>query len=76
MKEATHTVTGNLTLKDITKSITFPAKIAMAENQVTADANFNIDRTQWGIVYGNDKSLGDKMIASEVNMQLHLVANK
>lgn len=76
MKDATHTITGNLTLKGITKSITFPAKVAVTEGNVTAHANFNIDRTQWDIVYGNDKSLGDKFIRPEVNLQVHLVANQ
>lgn len=76
MKDATHMVTGNLTLKGITKSITFPAKITVNEDNVIADANFNIDRTQWEMVYGNDQSLGDKFIRPEVNLQLHLVANE
>ena len=76
MKDATHTITGNLTLKGITKSITFPAKVNVAENKITADANFNIDRTQWNIVYGNDESLGDKFIRPEVNLQVHLVAGQ
>lgn len=75
MKDATHTITGNLTLKGITKSISFPAKVAMTESSVTADANFNIDRTQWEIIYGNDQSLGDKFIRPEVNLQVHLVAS-
>jgi len=76
MKDATHTVTGNLTLKGVTKSISFPAKIAVNNNQTTADANFNIDRTQWNLSYGNDKSLGDHFIAPEVNIQFHIVAAK
>jgi polyisoprenoid-binding protein YceI len=76
MKDATHTVTGNLTLKGITKSITFPARISVSDNSVSADANFNIDRTQWNIVYGNDKGLGDTFIRPTVNIVLHLVANK
>lgn len=76
MKDATHMITGNLTLKGITKSISFPAKVVVAEGNVTADANFNIDRTQWNMVYGNDKSLGDKFIRPEVNLQVHLVANQ
>jgi len=75
-KDATHTVTGNLTMKGITKSITFPAKITVSGDQVTAHANFNIDRTQWGLVYRNDQSLGDKFIRPEVNIQLHLAAGK
>lgn len=76
LKDATHTITGNLTLKGITKSITFPAKVAMADNAVTADANFNIDRTLWGMNYKSDKSFGDKIIHPTVNINLHLVAAK
>lgn len=75
MKDATHTVTGNLTLKGVTKSISFPAKISVNDEVVTANANFNIDRTNWGLVYGNDQSLGDKFIRPTVNVGLHLVAN-
>ncbi len=76
MKDATHTITGNLTLKGVSKSISFPAKVAMAGNQITTEANFNIDRTQWGMSYGNDKSLQDHFIHPEVNLQLHIVASK
>lgn len=76
LKDATHTITGNLTLKGIAKSISFPAKVAIAEKQVTADANFNIDRTQWGMNYKSDKSLGDKIIHPMVNLKLHLVAER
>lgn len=76
MKDATHTINGNLTLKGQTKNVSFPAKVAVSETNITADANFNIDRTQWGLVYGNDKGLGDKFIRPTVNIVLHLVANK
>jgi polyisoprenoid-binding protein YceI len=71
---ANHTVSGNFTMKDVTKNISFPAKIDVAGNALTAQANFNIDRTQWGIRYGNDKSLGDKFISETVNIQLNLKA--
>ncbi len=73
---ANATVSGNLTLKDVTKNVTFPAKIDVTENGVDAKANFDIDRTQWGMVYGNDKSLGDKAISETVNIELDLKANK
>lgn len=76
MKDATHMVTGNLMLKGVSKSITFPAKVTMSGNQVMADANFNMDRTNWGLNYRSDASLGDKFINNIVNIQLHLVANK
>jgi polyisoprenoid-binding protein YceI len=73
---ATHLISGNLMLKDSTKNITFPAKVTLAEGTVAAEANFNIDRTQWGMFYGNDQSLGDKFIRPEVNIQLTLSAKK
>lgn len=76
MADATHTVTGNLTLKGVSKSISFPAKVAMSDASITTDANFNIDRTQWNLNYGNDKGLGDKFIRPEVNLTLHVLANK
>lgn len=76
MTDATHMVTGNLKIKDINKGITFPARINMGAETVTADAEFNLDRTIWGITYGNDKSLGDKFIRPDVNVKLHLVAKK
>jgi polyisoprenoid-binding protein YceI len=71
---ANYTVSGNLTLKDVTKNVSFPANIAVLGNTVTAKANFNIDRTVWGMSYGNDKSLGDKFISPEVNIELNLSA--
>lgn len=76
MKDATHMITGNLTLKGTTKSITFPAKVNVNEGRLLADANFNIDRTQWGVLYGSDESLGDKLIHHDVNLEVHLEANE
>lgn len=73
---ATHTIGGNLTLKDSTKNVSFPAKVAITDMGVTANANFNIDRTQWGLFYGNDKSLGDKFIYPEVKIILNINAKK
>jgi polyisoprenoid-binding protein YceI len=67
-------VSGNFTLKDATKNITFPAKMDVSGNTLTAQANFDIDRTQWGIRYGNDQSLGDKFVSETVNIQLNLKA--
>ena len=69
-------VSGNLTLKDSTKNVSFPAAITVTETEVTAKANFNIDRTQWGMSYGNDKSLKDKFISPEVNIAIDIKAKK
>lgn len=73
---ATHLVSGNLTLKDSTKNITFPAKIKWQGNTLSTQANFNIDRTQWGMFYGSDASIQDNFIRPDVNIQLNLKAMK
>ena len=71
---ATHIVSGNLQLKDRTKNISFPVQITTGNNAVAAKANFNIDRTQWGMSYGDDQSLKDNFIRPEVNIQLDIKA--
>lgn len=76
LKDATHLVRGNLTLKDSTKNISFPAKIVISGQEINAEANFNIDRTQWGITYRADKSLQDKLINSLVNIRLNIKAKR
>ena len=73
---ATHRISGNLTIKDSTKNISFPAKINLTDNTMSATADFNIERTLWGLHYGNDKSLGDKFIYPEVKIQLNIQAKK
>lgn len=73
IKDPTHRITGNLTIKGETKSVTFPARVTL-DSLLRAKANFNIDRTQWGLVYQSDKSLGDKTIYPEVNIGIDLVA--
>ncbi|MHA6246392.1 YceI family protein [Pontibacter sp. CAU 1760] len=69
----THRITGNLTIKGVTKSVSFPARVTL-DTLLRAKANFNIDRTKWGLVYQSDKSLGDKTIYPEVNIGINLVA--
>ena len=73
---ANYTISGNFTLKDVTKNISFPARIDLDGNTLKAKGNFDIDRTQWNMNYGNDKSLGDKFISEKVNIELDLEAKK
>jgi polyisoprenoid-binding protein YceI len=76
LKDATHTIQGNLRIKDVTKNISFPAKIVLIKDQLTANADFNIDRTLWGMTYRADKSLQDKLINSAVNIQFSITAQR
>lgn len=67
-------VSGNLQIKNVTKNITFPARIDLDGDRLEAEANFDIDRRQWQMNYGNDKTLGDDFISETVNIELHLQA--
>lgn len=73
---ATHNIEGNLRLLDKTKSISFPAVIRTSGESMKASANFNINRADFGMVYGNDESLGDKFISPMVNIVIRLIANQ
>src|SRR5690606_21233056 len=41
---ATHTVTGNMTMRGVTKEIAFPATIKVADGKLTATSEFTINR--------------------------------
>jgi polyisoprenoid-binding protein YceI len=78
-EDATHNITGNLTIKDITKSISFPATVTMNEGMVSAvSPKFTIDRTEWGITY-NSGVIGtakDKLINDVIALAIDLKAAK
>lgn len=75
----THNITGNLTIKGVTKSITFPAKVDVTADKVTAVANpFSLNRTEWNVNFMSksviaglkDNFIDDNMILS---MELEFV---
>jgi polyisoprenoid-binding protein YceI len=70
-KVATHTVTGNLTLHGVTKSISFPAKIAVSGDKATLDSEFFINRKDFGIMYPGK---ANDLIRDEVVIKLALHA--
>lgn len=71
-------ISGKLTIKGITHTITFPAIISLAESgSLVAEAHFDIDRTQWNVVYGSGKffeKLGRHLVNDHITLQLRLVA--
>ncbi len=75
-KDATHLVSGNFTMKDQTHNISIPANVSVQNNALTANSEFNIDRTQWNVNYQSDPSIKDKFINKEVNLKLNLKASK
>lgn len=75
-KNATHTISGNLTLKDSTKFISFPAKVTMDNNSLVAVADLNIDRTLWGLNYKGPGNPQDWFISKTVNIKINISATK
>lgn len=74
-----YNVTADLTIKGITKEVTFPAIIAVKGNSVTANADFMIDRTQFDIKYGSKsfiEGIGDKAIDDSFNVKVRVIAGK
>ncbi len=75
----THEITGDLTIKGITHSITFPAKVTLLKSGFIASARFGIDRTKWDIKYGSASfvdGIGDKAIYDEVEFDLYITSAK
>ncbi|PZX55752.1 YceI family protein [Algoriphagus chordae] len=72
-------VSGNLTMRGTTKNIKFPAAIQVADGSVTAKAGFNIDRTDWGLAYGDEATVADKakdkFVYNNVGLVLDVKAN-
>ncbi len=68
-KGATHTITGNLQMRGVTKSVTFPATIAVTPEAVTVDSSFAINRKDFGINYAG---AADNLIRDDVVLTLRV----
>lgn len=67
---ASHTVTGNLTLHGVTKSITFPATITVSDAEVQLVSEFSIKRGEFGITFSGPGGV----IRDEVLLKLDVKA--
>jgi polyisoprenoid-binding protein YceI len=68
---ATHTITGVLDLHGVKKTISFPATIQVAPDAVTVNAEFAINRKDFGINYAGK---ANDLIRDEVVMKLTVKA--
>lgn len=77
--EFNYRLTGNLTMKDTTASVSFPARVSMKENSVEAvSQNFTIDRSIWNVKYGSKKffdNLRDDFISDDIALKVTINAN-
>lgn len=76
IENPTNIVSGNLTIKDSTVNVTFPARITSLEGIIRVEANFSIDRTQWGINYKAEGDPKDWAISRNVDMILDIRTKK
>lgn len=67
----TYQVSGNLTLLETTKNITFPATVALNGETADIHAKFDINRKDFGVVYAG---MPDDLIRDEVVIELKLKA--
>lgn len=68
---STHEITGDFTVRGVTKSVTFPAIITMKEGLIQAQTEFTFKRFDFDIAY---KGKADDLIRDEVLLKIALVA--
>lgn len=69
-------ITGDLTIKSITKSVTFPATVKLAQKTLTTAGTITVDRTLYDIKYGSGSffdDLGDKAIDNNFTIEFVVV---
>ncbi|KAA3625298.1 MAG: YceI family protein [Flavobacterium sp.] len=79
-KEGKTMISGNLTIKDKTNNIEFPATVTVDTNSVSIKSEpFVLDRTLWGVNFGSKTiftDIGDKFISDEMEITIDVKANK
>jgi len=77
--EFTHLVSGNLTMKDATRNVTFPALIDMQGQSLKAVSDsFIIDRSEWNVKFGSRRffdNLKDNFIHDDIVLRIMFLAN-
>ncbi|GAC1469056.1 MAG: hypothetical protein NVSMB9_12410 [Isosphaeraceae bacterium] len=72
-KGATHTITGNLTLHGVTKSISFPAQVTVKDGGMQLTSEFALNRKDFNINY---PGMANDLIRDEVVIKLDVKAPK
>lgn len=76
----THEIKGNLTMKDTTNNVTFPANVTVTDNKVNFSApEFTINRTKWNVMFRSSGIVGvakDDLIDDNMKLSVDLTAQK
>ncbi len=71
--DATHTITGDLTIAGISHEITFPAVVTVDDASVAGTATFSVDRQRWNMAY---EGKPDDLVRDEVVIAIDLAGQR
>lgn len=78
--DANYKIVANLTIKGITKEISFPALIKSNGSEISASAKFTINRKDWGMNYGTEGSVAnlakDRIINNNIDFTVSVTATE
>jgi polyisoprenoid-binding protein YceI/rhodanese-related sulfurtransferase len=69
-------IVGELSLRDVTRNLSFPATLTTTPEVIYLEAHFDLDRTDWGIIYGSARffeHLGMHQVFEAISISLRLV---
>ncbi|PZX49618.1 YceI family protein [Algoriphagus chordae] len=72
-------LTGDLTIKDITKPVTFPVTVDVNDGKIVATGKLTFDRTHYDIKFRSGsyfENLADKLIYDDVELDVKLIATE
>jgi polyisoprenoid-binding protein YceI len=79
LNDKTVQISGYLTIKTVSRLVSFPATIDIQKGVLTANAKLTIDRTNWGINFQSGKfykKMADEIVSDEIDFEIKIVAKK
>lgn len=79
VNDKTLKVTGNLVIKGVARSVTFPANMEVENGIAKANGKLTIDRTDWGIRYRSGKFfdiVADQIVSDSIEFNIKIVAKQ
>ncbi|MFN3305558.1 MAG: YceI family protein [Candidatus Kapaibacteriota bacterium] len=78
-RDPNYAITGKITIKGNTQTISFPAKINFENDKIKAKVKIDIDRTKFDVRFGSGSffdNLGDNVIYDNFTLELNLTFRK
>ncbi len=74
--ENNYLITGNLSIKGNTNTLSFPATVVSGNGETTAKATMVFDRSKYDIKFGSQsffENLGDKLVYDDIEIKVELI---